>query len=65
MLVLTRKTNEVITIGDDITLTVVQIRGDRVKLAIDAPRDVAIKRAEILDEAEEQRIKRLKIFRRT
>lgn len=64
MLVLSRKQNEVITIGDDITLTVVEIRGGRVKLGIQAPADYGIHRAEMLDEAEDQRLKRISLLRR-
>jgi carbon storage regulator len=47
MLVLTRKINEVITIGDDIRILVAEIRGDRVRIAIEAPRNVAVHREEI------------------
>lgn len=46
MLVLTRKQNESIFIGDGITVTVAEVRGGRVKLAIDAPREIRIERAE-------------------
>ena len=47
MLVLSRKKNEQIHLGDDITVTVVDIRGDKVRLGITAPRDVSIHRGEI------------------
>jgi carbon storage regulator len=47
MLVLSRKKGESITIGDNVTLTVVEIRGDKVRLGIDAPRDVAVHRDEV------------------
>ena len=47
MLVLTRKVNETIQIGDDIVITVVKIRGNWVKLSIDAPRDVPVHRGEV------------------
>ena len=47
MLVLSRKRNEVIKIGDEIIITVVEIRGDKVRLGIQAPRDVRIDREEI------------------
>ena len=47
MLVLSRKPGEQVVIGDGITLTVVEVRGDRVRLAFDAPAQVGIRRAEL------------------
>lgn len=47
MLVLSRKKSERIVIGDEMTITVIEIRGDRVRLGIDAPRDVPVHREEI------------------
>jgi carbon storage regulator CsrA len=47
MLVLSRKINEVITIGSDITITVVEIRGDKVRLGINAPKECPVWRAEL------------------
>ena len=47
MLVLTRKADEQILIGDDIKITLVRVRGNSVRLGIDAPRDVRIVRAEL------------------
>ena len=55
MLVLTRKRNESIVIDGDITVTVVEVRGDRVRLGIAAPRHVPVHREEILDRREECR----------
>ena len=49
MLVLTRKTNESIVIRDNIVVTVTEINGDRVRLGIQAPKDVAILRRELYD----------------
>lgn len=47
MLVLTRKTGESILIGNDIEITITQIKGDQVKLGIKAPKHVEIHRKEI------------------
>jgi len=47
MLVLGRKRGESVVIGNDITVTVLEVRGDRVKLGFGAPGEVAIHRAEV------------------
>lgn len=52
MLVLTRKKDEDIIIGEDIRISVVSIDGDRVRIGIDAPEELTILRAELLDETE-------------
>lgn len=49
MLVLSRKKDEKIMIGESITLMVIEIRGDKVRLGIEAPRDVAVHREEVYD----------------
>ncbi len=49
MLILTRKLGERITIGDDITVTLLEIKGGQVKLGIEAPRHVSIHREEIYE----------------
>lgn len=49
MLVLSRKKNESIVINDDIVVTIVEIRGDKVRLGIKAPRDIPVHRREVLD----------------
>lgn len=47
MLVLTRKHEESIRIGNDITITILRIEGNRVRLGIEAPRDVKVLRTEV------------------
>ena len=49
MLVLSRKKDEKIVIGDNISIMVVEIRGDKVRLGIDAPRDVSVNRRDVYD----------------
>ncbi len=47
MLVLSRRPNESIVINDKIVITVIEIRGDKVRLGIEAPRDVPVHRSEV------------------
>ena len=49
MLVLSRKKNESIVIDDKITIVVVEIRGDKVRLGIDAPKEVPVHRREVYE----------------
>ena len=49
MLVLSRKKNECIVINDSISVVVVEIRGDKVRLGIDAPKDVVVHRKEVYE----------------
>ncbi len=49
MLVLTRKLNQSITLGENVRITVLSIEGDRVSIGVDAPRDVRIFRSELID----------------
>jgi len=50
MLVLTRRAGESVVIGDDIVITVLEARGDVIRLGIDAPRDVQVHREEVYKE---------------
>lgn len=52
MLVLSRRVGESIAIGDDVVVTVLEVRGDVVRVGIAAPRSVAVHRAELLAELE-------------
>ena len=54
MLVLTRKTGEAIQIGDDIEITIVSIKGDQIKLGINAPKNIEIHRKEIYLEIQKE-----------
>lgn len=59
MLVLSRKKNESIVIDDNIVITVVEIRGDKVRLGIQAPKEVPVHRSEIYEAIQrEQQAKR-------
>ena len=49
MLVLARKKNESIVIREDVVVTVVEVRGDKVRLGIEAPKDVKVHRREVYD----------------
>ena len=49
MLVLSRKKNESIVINKDITIVVVEIRGDKVRLGVEAPKEVPVHRREVYD----------------
>ena len=56
MLVLARKLNESIMIGDDIEVVIIDIKGDQVKLGIRAPKSVTVHRKEIYEEIREENI---------
>ena len=57
MLVLTRKLNQSVMIGDDIVVTVAAIEGDQVRLGIEAPRHIPVHRSEIYDAIEQANIR--------
>jgi len=57
MLILTRRVGESLKVGDDITVTVLGVKGNQVRIGVTAPRDVAVHREEIysrIHEGEEQ-----------
>ncbi|MCL2244856.1 MAG: carbon storage regulator CsrA [Treponema sp.] len=49
MLILSRKINEKVIIGDDITVSIIEVRGDQVRIGIDAPKKVKVFRQEVFE----------------
>ena len=49
MLILSRKINEKIMIGDDISVSIIEIRGDQVRIGVDAPKAIKVFRQEVFD----------------
>jgi carbon storage regulator len=47
LLILTRRLGEKLTIGDDVTVTILGVRGNQIRVGIDAPRDVKVNREEV------------------
>lgn len=54
MLVLTRRLNQAITVGDDIEVTLIEVRGDQVRLGIAAPRGVLVHRKEVWQQIQDE-----------
>ena len=55
MLVLSRKKDEKIIIGDQISIMVIEIRGDKVRLGIDAPKEITVHRQEVYEAIKKER----------
>jgi carbon storage regulator len=58
MLVLTRRPNQAIVIGGDVTITVLEVRGDQVRLGITAPREISVHRDEVQAEIDRGEVRR-------
>lgn len=55
MLILSRKVNESLMIGDDVSVTVLSIKGGQIRIGISAPRDIAVHREEIYEKIRQER----------
>lgn len=55
MLVLTRRTNETLIIGDDIKITVLGVKGNQVRFGIDAPKEVSVHREEVYNRIQKEK----------
>lgn len=55
MLILTRRIGESVKIGDDVTFTVLGVKGSQVRLGIDAPKDVSVHREEIYERIQQEK----------
>ena len=56
MLILTRRIGETLMVGDEVKVTVLGVKGNQVRLGVDAPRDVAVHREEIYERIQQERI---------
>jgi len=55
MLILTRRVGETLIIGDDVSVTVLGVRGNQVRLGVDAPKDIAVHREEIYQKIQNEK----------
>lgn len=55
MLILTRRIGETINVGDDITITVLEVKGSQVRIGVNAPKDVPVHREEIYQRIQRER----------
>ena len=58
MLILTRRVNESLRVGEDVTVTVVAVKGNQVRIGINAPKDVEVLREEIYNRVQAEKLQR-------
>ncbi|MDH3560036.1 MAG: carbon storage regulator CsrA [Gammaproteobacteria bacterium] len=54
MLILTRRVGETLMVGDDVTVTVLGVKGNQVRIGVNAPKDIAVHREEIYDRIKQE-----------
>lgn len=59
MLILTRRVDESLMVGDQVTVTVLAVKGNQVRIGIDAPKDVAVHREEVYDRVQQEKTQQL------
>ncbi|VEH68663.1 carbon storage regulator [Rodentibacter pneumotropicus] len=62
MLILTRKVGESVLIGDDISITVLSVRGNQIKLGVQAPKEISVHREEIYQQIKKSKMNLLMIY---
>ena len=55
MLILTRRVGETLMVGDDVTVTVLGVKGNQVRIGVNAPKDVSVHREEIYERIQQER----------